>query len=84
MKLANEMPYVLDRMLKLDKDSVKAYEHALRAEGAFKCFDVRFANDVLRACVPCDKVCSWYKEYGCDDNNITTLAINACKKIGWL
>lgn len=60
------------------------YGARLRACGGYQRYEVRFANDVLRAVTTIEERCGWYETYGCNDKHITALAIEACRRAGVL
>ena len=84
MKLKNELEYVINQMKKLDNEKVKIYIEEIRKSNDYKNFQIRIANDLLKACVPIKTLCSWYEIYNCNDKHIDTLAIKACKHFNYL
>ena len=85
LKLEKELPEVVARLEVLKRHSnVYEYREALKASKNYKCFEVRFAWEVCHAVFNTKEVCSWYKEYGCNDGHITSLFIAACRKTGLL
>ena len=81
MKLQNELQPLIERMEKLNRDSVIKYAQAVKESKNYKNFDVRISNDILRACTKTDDICDWYNKYNCHDNHKTTLAIAAAKTV---
>ena len=85
MKLKNLLPEVIKRLEVLKQHSnVIEYREKLRKSGDYNKFDVRFAWDVGHAIFTTKEICSWYDEYKCHDDHITSLFKTACKKTGLL
>ena len=85
MKLKNILPIAIKRFEELKKHSnVIEYREKLRKSGNYNKFDVRFAWDVGRTVFTTKEICSWYEDYDCNDDHITSLFKTACKKTGLL
>ena len=85
MKLKNLLPIAIQRIEVLKRHSnVIEYREKLRKSGNYNQFDVRFAWDVGHAVFTTKEICSWYDEYKCHDDHITSLFKMACKKTGLL
>ena len=81
MKLQNELQPLVERMKKLDRDSVIKYAGELKKSKNYKNFEIRISNDILYACTKTDDICDWYNKYNCSDEHITTLAKTAAKVV---
>jgi len=63
---------------------LQQYGEQLREKGGYKDYETQFAWDVLHKVMMTFEIHRWYDEYGCNDQDITALAIAACKKAGVL
>lgn len=77
MKLAPELDFVVEKFRQIR--NLKTYAANLKKSGAYDDFETRLAWDCLRATVPTETICDWYRKYECTDNHITTLAKTALK-----
>lgn len=87
MKLKNLLPIAIQRLEALKQSNAKGlieYRENLRKSGNYNQFDVRFAWDVGHAIFTTKEICSWYDEYKCHDDHITSLFKTACRKTGLL
>lgn len=80
MRLKKELPELVEK-LKAIKEKIPPYAKELKASGNYKDFEVRLANDCLKAVVPNAELCGWYDTYQCHDSHITTLAKRALAEI---
>lgn len=83
LKLYPELKPLIEK-IRQNKVGIQRYGERLQAAGGYNDYATRFAWDVLRAFIPCWKICEWYEQYSCNDNHITALAIAACKEAGVL
>ncbi len=81
MILKNELQPLIERMKKLDRNSVIKYAEDVKKSKAYKDFEVRISNDVLKATTKTSVICGWYNKYNCNDKHITTLAKAATKAV---
>ena len=77
MKLADELDFVVARFKQIR--NLETYAANLKKSGAYGDFETRLAWDCLRASVPTETVCNWYRKYECTDDHITTLVKTALK-----
>ena len=63
---------------------LQQYGEQLREKGGYKDYETQFAWDVLHKVMMTFEIHRWYDEYGCNDQDITALAIAACKRAGVL
>ena len=76
MKLEKELAGVIEKLQAI-KEKIPPYAKELKASGNYKNFEVRLANDCLRAVVGTATLCEWYDKYECHDSHQTTLAKRA-------
>ena len=85
LKLAPEIPIMLERMNSLNMDRLSEIKAKGKAEHLYiNNFTKWFAWVVLRACFCPAEICNWYRTYKANDDHITTLAIHCCKVKGLL
>lgn len=85
MKLEPEIPVMLERMEMLNLDRLAEIKEKGKTEHLYvKSFDRWFAWVVLRACFHPAEICQWYREYGVNDDHITSFAVYCCKAKGLL
>lgn len=84
LKLEKELEALILRLRRLDTQKIMTYKAKLRQSRGYNDFNTRFAWDVLRMCTHTEVICDWYEKYDCHDSHINTLAIKACKQVGFL
>lgn len=90
MKLQNEYArikgYTELWIAKVGMDKVREHVELVRREKAYKDFDVRIANDIVKYgamyhIMGVDAVCDMMDKYGCNDSHLTTLCIRIAKEL---
>lgn len=74
MKLQKEYDSLLP-VWNRNSTAIKGYAEKLKEQHNYNNYEKRLAWDILRFTVPVGIICSWYDEYNCTDEHITTLAI---------
>jgi hypothetical protein len=58
---------------RIPEENLLDYIEVVQKEGNYKNLTVRTVNDIKNAIFSSQEICSWYDEYNCNDNHITTL-----------
>ena len=74
MKLNSIYNKVAARVTKrIPEENLLDYIEVVQKEGNYKNLTVRAVNDIKNILFSSKEICSWYDEYNCNDNHITTL-----------
>lgn len=81
MKLKVLLPIVEERFKTINKGLLENHIKAVKENGGYNNLSNRIAWDCLHATFKSQEICDWYDKYACNDNHITTLAVNAFNKV---
>lgn len=89
LRLKELIPETLNRMNRLEQEKgletiLKYRDEGLKNHWYVKDHTKWFANSVFHACFKANEICDLYRQYGCNDDHITSLAIECCKRKGWI
>ena len=81
MKLQDELTNI-ENTFKANLHKIKAHASYLKENGGYKDFDLRLTWDCLNGLFDSNVICTWYKNYNCNDNHITTAGKRALRNLG--
>lgn len=85
MKLQEVYKETLDEFNAISNDcelleKLKCHIKAVKESGGYKMLNVRIACDIMRCRIGTQRMCDWYRKYGCNDEHITTLALRCMRE----
>ena len=85
MKLQEVYKETLDEFKEISHDcelleKLKCHIQAVKESGECKRLNVRIACDIMRWRIGTQRMCDWYRKYGCNDEHITTLALRCMRE----